>query len=182
MPQGGPPLDKQHQMREVMRPLRALGSRRGHPGREHDMFFAPLLEARLNAQLAQDYGARLRAFDGSSLTTAIDKALHSIAADHFPDDTPHRRGLYESLREESEPLFLVVQRVAEAAALVREGEAQLRESDSGAQVREWNAWLDAIVELFAVADRVWLACVPLVAVRPARRPGLWQRIVGSFRR
>lgn len=153
----------------VTRALRALGSKRGHPGAEHDRFFAPLLAARRRAERAADPAVRLAAFDGTALRRAIESAVLELARARYPTQPSARRAEEEELLELAEPVLGACDELVRAAQAVRD-------SESGEAVLRWREWTAAVKRAFESADRSWMAIARELdkPVRP-RRP-LWQRI------
>ncbi len=155
---------------ELTRPLRSLGSRRGRLGVDHDRFFAPLLTARRRGERAADQRARLRAFEGSTMITALDTAIADFAKARFPRRAPDRRALEAELLELSAPLRTALEALdVFARRAVEEG------SDETMFVR-WRSWCTAVREVFDRADRCWIAFGPVLGEAPVRRP-LWRRVL-----
>jgi hypothetical protein len=155
---------------ELTRPLRALGSRRGRLGADHDRFFAPLLAARRRGERAGDRVARLKAFDGTAMTAAIQGVLTDFAKARFPRRAPDRRALEAELVELAGPLFTSLD-----ALSVYANRANEEGSDETTFVR-WRSWCGAVREVFDRADRCWLAIGPVIGDTPVRRP-LWRRVL-----
>ena len=155
---------------ELTRPLRSLGSRRGRLGVDHDRFFAPLLAARRRGERATDRRARLRVFDGASLSASLESAIADFAKARFPRRAPDRRALEAELLELAAPLFTALQALDVYAA--RAGEEG---SEDTAFVR-WRSWCGAVQEVFDRADRCWIAFGPVLGEAPVRRP-LWKRVL-----
>lgn len=153
----------------VTRALRALGSRRGHPGAEHDRFFAPFLAARRRAERAADPAVRLAAFDGVALRRAIEAAVLELARARYPAHPSARRAAEEELLEVAEPVLAACDELVTAAQRVRDAEPE-------ANIVHWRDWTAAVKRAFESADRSWMAIARELEqpVRP-RRP-LWQRL------
>lgn len=153
----------------VTRALRALGSRRGHPGAEHDRFFAPLLAARRRAERAADPAVRLAAFDGAALRRAIEAAVLELARARYPAHPSARRAAEEELLELAEPVLASCDELITAAQVVRDAEPE-------EILLRWREWTAAVKRAFESADRSWMAIARELdtPVRP-RRP-LWQRL------
>ena len=155
---------------ELTRPLRALGSRRGRLGIDHDRFFAPLLTARRRGERASDRQGRLRAFEGASIRTALESAIADFAKARFPRRAPDRRALEAELQELAAPLMTSLD-----ALDVYAGRATEEDSEATTFVR-WRSWCGAVQEVFERADRCWLAFGPVLGDAPVRRP-LWRRVL-----
>jgi hypothetical protein len=155
---------------ELTRPLRSLGSRRGRLGVDHDRFFAPLLAARRRGERAGDQRARLRAFDGAAMSTALDATIADFAKARFPRRAPDRRALEAELLEIAAPL-----RTSLEALDVFGRRAQEEGSEDTMFVR-WRSWCSAVREVFDRADRCWIAFGPVLGEAPVRRP-LWRRVL-----
>lgn len=152
----------------VTRALRALGSKRGHPGADHDRFFGPLLAARRRAERAADPAVRLAAFDGAALRRATGAALLELANLRYPEQPSARRAEEEELLELAEPVLASYDRLVTAAQAVRDAEP----SDV---VLRWREWRESVKHTFENADRCWMAIARALEepLRP-RRP-LWKR-------
>ena len=152
----------------VTRALRALGSMRGHPGAQHDRFFAPLLAARRRAERAADPAVRLAAFDGSALRRATESAVLELASARYPAQPSARRAAEEELLELAEPLL------GSCDALVTAAQA-VRDAEPNEVIRRWREWTAAVKRTFENADRSWMAIARELEkpVRPRRPP--WKR-------
>lgn len=155
---------------ELTRPLRSLGSRRGRLGVDHDRFFAPLLAARRRGERAADPRARLRAFDGAAMSTALDTAIADYARARFPRRAPDRRALEAELSELAAPLRTSLE------ALDVFGRRALEEGSEDTMFVRWRSWCSAVREVFDRADRCWIAFGPVLGEAPVRRP-LWRRML-----
>jgi hypothetical protein len=152
----------------VTRALRALGSKRGRPGADHDRFFAPLLAARRRAERAADPAVRLAAFDGTALRRAIEAAVLELAEMRYPGQPSARRAAEEELLELAEPVLVASDSLVTAAQAVRDAEPD-------EIVQRWREWTAAVKRAFESADRCWMRIARELdqPVRP-RRP-LWKR-------
>ena len=164
---------------ELTRALRAVGTRRGGDGAEHDRFFAPLLDARARAEQADGWAAQVDAFAPERLRAAWAEAVARLCVERYPDSAPDRRALEAALEE-------ALERTAGCLGRVETAARALREADDAARLRRWRRWIDEVARLFVEADRCWLASLheladapPAMPAAPARRPGLWGRIRGS---
>jgi hypothetical protein len=157
---------------ELTRPLRALGSRRGEPGSDHDRFFGPLLAARRKGERANDPRPRLRAFDATAIEKSLDQTIEELARVRYPKRAPERRALEAELLEIAIPLRTALDTLRETSRRA------LDESASGesAFVR-WRSWCTAVETVFERADRCWLAFVPVLRATPPRHRPLWRRML-----
>ena len=157
---------------ELTRPLRSLGSRRGRLGAEHDRFFAPLLAARRRGERAGDVRARLKAFDAAGIAGALDDSIAAFAKDRFPRSAPDRRALEAELLEIAMPLRTAL----DALDVYATRAAEMPGSDDTMFVR-WRSWCGAVQEVFARADRCWMAFGAVLGEAPVRRRPLWRRVL-----
>jgi len=155
---------------EFTRTMHGLGSRRGHPGPDHDRFFESLLAARRSAEGFAEPDSRLAAFDARRLTQGMTTLLAELAAERYPESPPDRRALEAELLEYAERLYAAFDALGEAAE-------QVRASENSARLARWRDWTWAAVRMFEEADRCWIAVRPaLDAARPpAPRPRFWRR-------
>ena len=159
----------------LTRSLRSLGSARAAPGAEHDRFFQPLLNARRRAERAADDSVRLAAFDADTLIRAYRAMLSELAKARRPASASARRALEEELLEISEPLFLALETLRDAAAAARD-------ADDSDRLARWRAWGRQVRAVFAAADARWPA-VRAALERPApRRRSLLRRLLRLGRR
>ena len=161
---------------ELTRALRAVGTRRGAPGEEHDRFFAPLFEARARAERAEGWAAQLEAFAAPALRAAWAAALAGFAEQRHPESAPDRRALEAALGESVEAAGACLGRVEAAAAAVRS-------ADDAVRLARWRLWVAEVARLFGEADRCWLAALDELAQAPlpsapAPRRGVWRRLRG----
>jgi hypothetical protein len=157
---------------ELTRPLRALGSRRGQPGSDHDRFFGPLLAARRKGERANDPRPRLRAFDAAALEKALDHTIAELARERFPRRAPERRALEAELLELAIPVRAAMDGLHEASRRALDERAP----EESAFIR-WRAWCAAVETVFERADRCWLAFVPVLGPTPHRHRSLWRRML-----
>jgi hypothetical protein len=155
---------------EFTRTMRALGTRRGHVGADHDRFFAGLLAARRAAEGFVEPESRLAAFDARRLSQSITTLLGELAAERYPESAPDRRALEAELLEHAEHV---------QAALVALGEAAngVRSSANAARLAAWRRWTWAAKRVFDEADRCWIAVVPALIASPVAPPPrrFWRR-------
>jgi hypothetical protein len=155
---------------EFTRTMHGLGSRRGHPGPEHDRFFAALLAARRAAEGFAEPESRLAAFDPRRLTQGMTTLLGELAAERYPESAPDRRALEAELLEYAERLYAAFDALGEAAERVRA-------STSPVRLARWRDWTWAAVRMFEEADRCWIAVRPALSAAPApvARKRFWRR-------
>ena len=156
---------------ELTRTMHGLGSsRRGHPGSDHDRFFAGLLTARRAAEGFVEPESRLAAFDSRRLTHTLTTLFGELAAERYPESPPDRRALEAELLDTAERLFATLEALGEAAAAVRSSAAPVR-------LARWRDWTRAAHRVFEEADRCWIAVVPALSGAPpaAPRRRFWRR-------
>jgi hypothetical protein len=157
---------------ELTRTMHGLGSsRRGHPGSDHDRFFASLLTARRAAEGFTEPESRLAAFDSRRLTQTIASLLSEFASERYPESPPDRRALEAELHDSAERLFATLETLGEAAAEVRSSASPIR-------LARWRDWTRAAHRVFEEADRCWIAVVPALSAAPraAPRRRFWRRV------
>lgn len=139
---------------ELTRGLRGFGSqRRTHAARstraeEQQRFFAPLLEARREAEDTDKPGAVLVAFDGRRLRRSLEASLHAFAQACAPDSAPARRAIEAELTDAAEPFAATLEALDSAA---RDARGNLDD------VARWRVWRAHLLRVFEAADRAWLA-------------------------
>jgi len=156
---------------ELTRSMHGLGSRRGHPGSDHDRFFASLLTARRAAEGFADPDSRLAAFDARRLAATLTTLLADFAAERYPESAPDRRALEAELLEHAESLYGTFDALGSAAA-------EVRASGDAARLARWREWTRAAHRVFEEADRCWIAVGPALSaspVPPPRRRRFWRR-------
>lgn len=155
---------------ELTRTMQGLGSRRGHPGSDHDRFFASLLTARRAAEGFTEPESRLAAFDSRRLTQTITTLLAEFASERYPNSPPDRRALEAELVDTAERLLTTLEALGEAAAAVRASAAPTR-------LARWRDWTRAAHRVFEEADRCWIAVVPALSASPlpTQRRRFWRR-------
>ena len=156
---------------ELTRNLRGFGPQRARPGSDHDRFFGPLLDARRTAESIARPVDQLRAFDAPALRASAEAALAGFAAARFPESAPDRRALDAELGEIAAPLWASLDALERAAALVRSS------ADDDRFVR-WRDWAGAVRDVYAAADRAWVAALPALADSRGRTGRLWRRVLG----
>lgn len=155
---------------ELTRTMHGLGSRRGHPGADHDRFFAGLLAARRAAEGFVEPDSRLVAFDARRLSHTLTTLLAELAAERYPDSPPDRRALEAELLDRAENVQAALDALGEAADHVRA-------SSSAVRLARWRDWTRAAQRVFEAADRSWIAMLPVLAASPVPVPRrrFWRR-------
>lgn len=155
---------------ELTRTMHGLGSRRGHPGADHDRFFAALLTARRAAEGFAEAESRLAAFDSRRLTQTLTTLLGELATERYPESPPDRRALEAELLEHAERLYATLDALGAAAD-------QVRSSASAVRLARWRDWTRAAHRVFEEADRCWIAVLPALAAAPVPTPKrrFWRR-------
>lgn len=148
---------------ELTRALRALGSaRRGGGGSLHSQFFNPLLDARRRAADARAVPARVRAFDATELSRALDRTINRIVTE-WPDKRESvRRALRAEIQERTSPYDHALTLLAERASAVLA-------TDESERLERWRAWTTQLAATFVAADRSWLALRSVVEALPKPR-------------
>ena len=136
-------------MREVTRPLRGFGTRKGGDEKDHDNFFEPLLSARRQSEQARDADTRIAMFDVGQLRIATDRTLQSLAGNRFPNSAPDRRGFYETMNEAALPYYAVLANLETAATVFRSGPPRDKFTN-------WRNWIAVLEKTFLEADRSWM--------------------------
>jgi hypothetical protein len=156
-----PELPAARTLPEFMRSLRGFAAVHALGDRNHDRVFVPFVEARRAAHRARLLSEQLRAFDGSTLTLALQTAIAEIATDRWPASLPDRRAMEAFLTDAARPVFDALARCDRAARWL---------SGAGDADRDgcWNGWVDALAAIFRALDTFWSAVQPTVAPFPER--------------
>lgn len=133
-------------MPEFTRSLRAFASTRAIGTREHELVFGPLIAARRSAARVLAPEARVAAFDADRLRRSLMEAITAIAKERAGNDAARRRALEASLEEAAAPCLGALDLVAAAAGA-------LKASGNEQRPGWWDAWCDAVQELFNTTDR-----------------------------
>ena len=133
---------------ELARDHRLLGSRRGGSVAAQARFLGPLLEARKRIEKEPDLESRISALDANQLRERVNMAIQTIARDTFPASHPDRRALEAELEEAMSAFFRQLSSVHAAAVHFRGAPETIRFS-------AWRAWVERVVEAYALADGAW---------------------------
>ncbi len=165
---------------ELTRGLRAVGSRSGAPGDEHDRWFGGLLTARREAARADGWAAQVKAFAPHPLRRQLADTLTALAVARHPASAPDQRALVAALEEQALPLERALESMEAATG-------RLHSAADHERLVAWRAWVEATRHCFVAADQGWLAMTPLLAwhdpvestgksaAAGSRRGGSWWR-------
>ena len=148
-------LDRACAVPELTRGLRALGSLRGTPGPAHDRWFAPLLAARRAVAGISDAERQVALVDAAVIAQQLRRVMADLAKEQAPLHPAMQRALDAALQEESEPLFIALERLALAADV-------LRVSALDTRLHDWRRWMNALREVFVAADQSWPRCAHVI--------------------
>lgn len=166
-------MTPEYPLPEFTRSLRALAVPSAE-GSDHDLVFAPLLDARRAAHRATSVDQQLASFDAARLERAWRNAIQALAERRAPNAVADRRALAAELELLAGPLF------RELAALAAASEATRLARASERKVR-WERWVATVQSVFRAADAWWERCLPVLADPRGRRGALWRRVLGSVR-
>ncbi len=158
---------------EFTRSLRALGvpSERGS---DHDVVFAPLLDARRAAERAGSVEQQLAAFDAGKLERAWRSGIATLAERRQRMSPADRRALSAELELLAAPLWQALadlKRAAEATRLARPDERR----------QAWERWVEEVRRVFRAADDWWGHALPALADPQGERGAFWRRVLRSAR-
>lgn len=140
-------MTPEYTLPEFTRSLRALAVPSA-PGADHDVAFAPLLEARRAAHKATSVEQQLAAFEAGKLERAWRGATASLAERRHPKSLPDRRALAAELDVLGAPLWRELAVLKDVAERVRLARAEDRHA-------RWTHWVAQLHVLFRSAD-AWL--------------------------
>ncbi|HRN53833.1 MAG TPA: hypothetical protein PK788_10070 [Gemmatimonadaceae bacterium] len=143
-------MTPEYPLPEFTRSLRALAVASA-PDSDHDVVFAPLLEARRAAHRATSLDQQLAAFDAPRLERGWRGAIATLAERRFPKSLPDRRAVAAELELLARPLWARVESLKAAAERTK-----LARSD--AKRDAWTAWVAELQLLFRAADAWWERC------------------------
>lgn len=143
-------LERAYTLPELARGARTVGSRRGATGdpAAQARFFAPVLDARRNAELETTAEGKVRALDGVLIASRVNDFLNVVARARWPQDLPEQRALGAELEECCEGMFAACEALSERA---REWLA----SPDERRLAAWREWVVAAARVFAASDRAW---------------------------
>ena len=154
---------------EFTRSLRALAVASA-PGSDHDVAFAPLLEARRAAHRATSVEQQVAAFEAGKLERAWRGAIATLAERRHQKSLPDRRALGAELELLARPLWAELEALKAAADLLRLARAEERRAP-------WERWVAQLQQVFRAADAWWEASLPALADSRGRSGALWRRVL-----
>lgn len=143
-------MTPEYPLPEFTRSLRALAVASA-PGSDHDIVFAPLLEARRAAHRATSLDQQLAAFDAARLERGWRGAIATIAERRFPKSLPDRRALAAELELLARPLWASLESLKAAAERTKLARSEAKRD-------AWTAWVAELQLLFRAADAWWERC------------------------
>lgn len=162
-------MTPEYTLPEFTRSLRAL-AQPSAPGSDHDVIFAPLLEARRAAHKASSVEQQLAAFDAGKLERGWRGAIASLSERRHSKSLPDRRALAAELELLAAPVW------RELAVLKTHADA-LRLAKLEARHGLWTVWVDQLRVIFRVADAWWELALPVLADPRGRRGAFWRRVL-----
>lgn len=144
-------MDRACAVPELTRGLRAMGSGRGTHNDAHDRFFAPLLAARRAVAGISDAERQVALVDAPTLAQQLNRVLTDLSKAQAGNNPPMQRAIEAALQEESESVFVALDRLALAADV-------LRASTMDTRLVDWRRWMLALREVFVATDHAWPAC------------------------
>ncbi|MBX3133940.1 MAG: hypothetical protein KF689_11235 [Gemmatimonadaceae bacterium] len=154
---------------EFTRSLRALAVPSA-PGSDHDVIFAPLLEARRAAHRASSVEQQVAAFEAGKLERAWRGAIASLAERRHGKSLPDRRALGAELELLAAPVWTSL------AELKSEAE-RLKLAKADQRAAAWAQWVTAVQGVFRAADAWWERALPVLADSRGRQGGFWRRVL-----
>jgi len=154
---------------EFTRSLRALAVASA-PGSDHDVIFAPLLDARRAAHRATTLDQQLAAFDAARLDRAWRGAIATLAERRFATSLPDRRALAAELELLARPLWSSLETLKAAAERTKLARPEHKRET-------WSAWVTELQLLFRSADAWWEQCLPVLADPRGRKGAFWRRVL-----
>lgn len=143
-------MTPEYPLPEFTRSLRALAVASA-PGSDHDVVFAPLLEARRAAHRATSLDQQLAAFDAARLERGWRGAIATLAERRFPKSLPDRRALGAELEMHASELWTRLAALKAAAERTKLARAEAKRD-------AWTAWVAELQALFRAADAWWERC------------------------
>jgi len=154
---------------EFTRSLRALAVPSA-PGSDHDLIFAPLIQARTMAHRASSMEAQLAAFDAARLERAWRAAITTLATARHKRLAPDQRALAAELELLGDPVWEALAAMGAAAE-----KAKLAKKDE--RRASWERWVVCVQLVFNQADDWWRAALPALSDARGRRGALWRRVL-----
>lgn len=158
---------------EFTRSLRALAVPSA-PGSDHELAFAPFLQARALAHRAVSMEAQIAAFDAARIERALRSAIAALAERKHARSAPDRRSLEAELELLAAPVFASLASMNAAAELAKRARTDDRRA-------AWEVWVDSVRVMFRAADDWWAEAIPALADARGRRGALWRRVIGVGR-
>lgn len=143
--------DRACEVPELTRGLRALGSTRGSQVSAHDRWFAPLLSARRSVAGISDPSRQVTLVDAASIAQQLRRVIAQLADEHAAGQAAMRRAIDAALEQESEEVFVALERLALTADV-------LRISTPDTRLVDWRRWVGALRDVFIAADQCWPRC------------------------
>lgn len=171
MTTGTRPVTPEYPLPEFTRSLRALGVP-SESGSDHDVIFAPLLDARRAAERAGSLEQQLAAFDAGKLERAWRAGIATLSQRRQRMSLPDRRALGAELELLAAPVWralVELKRAAEAARLARADDRRAA----------WERWVEEVRRVFRAADDWWGHALPALADPQGRRGAFWRRVLRS---
>lgn len=154
---------------EFTRSLRALAVA-SEPGSDHDVVFAPLLEARRSAHRATSLDQQIAAFDAARLDRGWRGAIATLAERRFSKSLPDRRALGAELELLAQPLWAALESLKAGAERVRLARADEKHA-------AWTSWVADVQRVFRAADAWWEQSLPVLADPRGRQGAFWRRVL-----
>jgi hypothetical protein len=154
---------------EFTRSLRAL-AQPSAPGSDHDVIFAPLLEARRAAHKASSVEQQVAAFEAGKLERGWRGAIASLAERRHSKSLPDRRALAAELELLAAPVWREL-------VLLKERAERLRLATPESRQAAWGEWVEQLHVIFRVADAWWELSLPVLADPRGRRGAFWRRVL-----
>lgn len=149
-------MDRACAVPELTRGLRAMGSLRGAQAAAHDRWFAPLLAARRAVAGISDAERQVALVDAPTIAQQLYRVMSDLSKDQAANHPAMQRAIEAALQEESERVFIALDRLALAADV-------LRTSPLDTRLADWRRWMHALREVFVAADQSWPGCARVLS-------------------
>lgn len=149
-------MDRACAVPELTRGLRAMGSLRGAQAAAHDRWFAPLLAARRAIAGISDAERQVALVDAPTIAQQMHRVMTDLSKDQAGNHPAMQRAVEAALQEESESVFIALDRLALAADV-------LRTSPLDTRLADWRRWMHALREVFVAADQSWPGCARVLS-------------------